>query len=116
MKKPIIAKDFLGNVLQIGDSVITIGSGYDPLERATITRFMPVLVDMKGVPRGKYTPSFRKYPTQLIKISSIQDTEKLLLDFFDMLAERPMGITAGNSNREEAVKDFLSSRTNEKKT
>lgn len=62
-------KDFLGNELNIGDTVVMIMPGYRSLVKSTILRFTKcyVILDLRNFPYV-YNDEIKQFPDQMIKI------------------------------------------------
>jgi hypothetical protein len=111
-KEPIIAKDALGNILAIGDEVLTITGTHDPFSKGKITKFTPKMADMKRSSKsGGYLYSMRQFHYQLIKVSTLESDEKMLGDFFDSISDNLLK----SVDKEEAIINFLLRRAENKK-
>ena len=106
-KPPLIIKDFLGNILKEGDSVITIRQGYRSLHEGVIEGFTPKMTDIKlnATPPSTYQHNIRQFHSQVVKNVGPLDARKTLLAFFNMLKDLPMRL--GSYDGEKAVTEFL---------
>lgn len=61
--KPLVARDFRGRILKVGDPVIGIERGYKDLRKGVITKIMPKMLEFKS----ERSYAFRQFHNQVIK-------------------------------------------------
>lgn len=65
-----MAKDFLGNELNVGDEVAYFSPHYRTFQRGNITKISPKVLYIEKYKTKDYTQTFRQFHEQVIKIET----------------------------------------------